>query len=365
MRSDNGTGNGHGVGEDVQDMALAVSGGTDLAVRDNEEMQSLLWMEADVESGLGQIQRGMELMADGIVRVSVYLATIRAEGLYRLRGDVTFEQYVTTRFGLNARTLRTYMKSYENLGQQGDLYGRLLRDMGVKRTYALSIIRDMAPDVFAEFQAQPVAQQQAMREQDLQGIIAQLKVERARMEKDRADLTSAVTRLQMELAAERGSKQRLEELEAKHRNEVGGFIRERDAAQRGWVQEEAETRKLAGHLAQVKTEQSRLEQLLAAYRAEQEQSGAAGAAPRDAEPDPAAAHAADPGGVHVTTLAVPCDVRSLTVDLDAIVKKLDPLKTMDPASMTRDEQRNLMKALGRLARSVQELGVMAAQEGGG
>jgi chromosome segregation ATPase len=236
--------------------------------------------------------------------------------------------------------------------------------MGVKRTYALSIIRDMAPDVFAEFQEQPIAQQQATREHDLQGIIAQLTVEREQVLARQEDMNTVVTRLEMELAAERGSRQRMQELEEKHRNEVDGFIQERDAAQRGMEHEAAKTRQMTEQLAQVKTEQSRLEQLLAAYRAEQEQGVAAGTGAQDDEPDGGAAHAADAGVVRVTTMAVPCDVRSLTVDVEALVRKMEPLKTMEPASMTRDEQRTLMKAFGRLARSLQELGVLNETEGG-
>jgi hypothetical protein len=114
-----------------------------------------------------------------------------------------YEAYIQQRFGVHASTMRKYVKSYEQLGRQPELYGRLLRDMGVRRTRALRIIRDMAPDVFAAFQEQPIAQQQATREDDLQGIIAQLMVEREQVLARREDMNTVVTRLEMELAAER------------------------------------------------------------------------------------------------------------------------------------------------------------------
>jgi hypothetical protein len=142
--------------------------------------------------------------ADRIVGICKELVQIRDEGAEeRLASGMRYEAYIQQRFGINARTLQKYLASYEQLGRQPDLYGQLLRDMGVNRTYALSIIRDMAPDVFAAFQEQPVAQQQATREHDLQGIIAQLKVERAQVLARQEDLNTVVTRLKMDLAAER------------------------------------------------------------------------------------------------------------------------------------------------------------------
>jgi|GEM_PF-4707087 len=140
----------------------------------------------------------------GICRELVQIREGTGEGPLNGMG---YEASIEARFGMNRSTLRTYLKSYENLGRQGELYERLLQDMGVERTYALSIIREMAPEAFAAFHAMPRARQQATRKAELQGIIAQLKVERALMEEDRADLTSDVRRLQMELAAERGGTQ--------------------------------------------------------------------------------------------------------------------------------------------------------------
>jgi len=143
--------------------------------------------------------------ADRIVGICKELVQIRDEGAEeRLASGMRYEEYIEVRFGMDARTLRKYVKSYEQLGRQPELYGQLLRDMGVRRTRALSIIREMATGVFAEFQAAPIEQQQAMREQDLKGIIAQLKKQ---VQKAAAgDLARTVDRLKQELAAERGGR---------------------------------------------------------------------------------------------------------------------------------------------------------------
>ena len=109
--------------------------------------------DAEIRSARTQIAHGAAAVADGKVRLALVLVRLREHQDYRQWGYQSIEEYLYTVHQIGKKAANQYMRSLEALGP--DLMRQLLTDAGMRRTYCLAQIRELAPEVFDELMALP------------------------------------------------------------------------------------------------------------------------------------------------------------------------------------------------------------------
>ncbi|HEU5086978.1 MAG TPA: hypothetical protein VFT99_06015 [Roseiflexaceae bacterium] len=295
----------------------SVSEQAELAPSDADTVDDLRWADLEIRKAQRQIVRGLAELAEGIVSLSLMLLEVRRRRLYRFDEIYpTFERFVEGRYGISAQQATMYVDALLNLG--ATQYRALLADVGLQRTYALSLLHQSDPALVDAFQRLPDDERQAVTTTDLVAVDASVT---AQLQRRVADLEREITREEGLLSQTR---HRLQEVEELHQRVTGTLIDERDSARMALDQEQSQTERLRALLQEARRQQAESK-------------------PSSSEPEA------------TTVLLVTCDVATLVSDICHLADKLERLTGLAPGDLATDQRRDLTGALQQLDHLVHDL----------
>jgi hypothetical protein len=159
-----------------------------------------------------------------------------------------------------------------------------------------------------------------------------------------AQLEQAITR---EQGLHQQTRRRLQEVEEIHQRVSSSLIEERDNAQRALDQEQSQTERLRGLLAEAKKAPA-----TQPSSSQASPSRAAGGATTAAALPPYPARPASGEGVVVL---VTCDIPALVTDIEGLVEKLRRLAHLQRDDLPADQRTHLARGLATLDETVAEL----------
>ena len=334
---------------DVNQETVMVATGTTTTAADGEDATSLSWLSLEVQKAQRLIYRGASEMAEGIVGLSVALLEIRQRRLYRLDPDpacaCSFGVFVQQRFQISERLARQYTDALASLGEAH--YHALLRDVGAQRTFALALLHKADPALLEAFQMLSASERRDVTATQITTVAKQVVAERG--------TTQRLEQLERELGRQQGllqqSRQRLQDVESVHQQTVQTLIEERDTARRSSDQQQQEIQRLR-------------ERLRTAPPASPAPVSIPVSIPPSVSPSvspvpPAAARTRGEAAAErpVVTVITTFDVGTLVIDVQALMAKLEQFSHAhaELTDVPIEQRRELARNLQRLGQVISDL----------